>query len=173
MNFVVCPVGCSGSGLVMGAVLRLVDNPNVVMSFGLGVRTVGLVGLPNTSNGGGCFGFAAEVGAWVGLAIGVGVGFVLKKESGVVLIVGEGEVSKIGVVTGGGAGVEVEIGMVMETAMELGGCTVVGLSSGLDLGDGTGLAGEEIDLNVGLNVAPWADSILEKDDGVGWIIVAV
>lgn len=146
----------------MGAVLRLVDNPNVVTSFGLGVA-VGLFGLQNTSNGGGCF---AEVevpclDSWVGFAawVGLEVGLVLVKESGVVLDVGEGEVSEMGVVTGGGTGVEVGIGRVMEAAVELGGCIVVGLSSGLDLGDGAGLAGEEIDLNVGLDVAPWADSV--------------
>jgi len=45
--FEVCPVGCLVSSLAMGAVFLLVDNPNVVTSFGLGVGAGAGVGLPN------------------------------------------------------------------------------------------------------------------------------
>lgn len=47
LGFEVCPVGCFVSGLVIGAVFRLVDNPNVVTSFGLGVGAGAGVGFPN------------------------------------------------------------------------------------------------------------------------------
>lgn len=47
LDFEVCPVGCFVSSLVIGAVFRLVDNPNVVTSFGLGVGAGAGVGLPN------------------------------------------------------------------------------------------------------------------------------
>lgn len=46
LNFEVCPVGCFVSSLAIGAVFRLVDNPNVVTSFGLGVGAGAGVGLP-------------------------------------------------------------------------------------------------------------------------------
>lgn len=142
LDFMVCPVGCSGSGLEIGAVLRLDDNPNVVMSFGLFVGAGGLLGLPNTTNGGGCFAEVDEpcLDSCVGFA--AWKGFVLVKESGVVLlVVGEGEVSEMGVVIGEGAGVEVGIGRVMEADVTLAGCIVLGLGSGLYLGDRAGSAG--------------------------------
>lgn len=46
LDFKVCPVGCFISSLAIGAVFRLVDNPNVVTSFGLGVGAGAGVGLP-------------------------------------------------------------------------------------------------------------------------------
>lgn len=147
-DFGVCTVGCFVSALAIGAVLRLVDNPNVVTYFGLGVGAGAGAGFPNGGGKGvylvaevACLDswvmlgvdFNAGVGAWVGLAAGVWVGSVLVTAavSGVRMI-GGGEVSDVGMKMD----VEMGVGSVLGAVMSLD--IVAGLISGLDLGDGAG-----------------------------------
>lgn len=147
-DFGVCTVGCFVSALAIGAVLRLVDNPNVVTYFGLGVGAGAGAGFPNGGGKGvylvaevACLDswvmlgvdFDAGVGAWVGLAAGVWVGSVLVTAavSGVGMI-GGGEVSDVGMKMDVEMGVGSALGAVMSLDI------VAGLISGLDLGDGAG-----------------------------------